>query len=183
MEFVADLYPDSGLLPSDPVGRAKARFFVDVVNTKFANPYVAYLHGEGTTMASLLPGLEAIQALLPADQSLALGGDFTIADAAVAPFLLHMAAVLKVRDTEGVGATLRSERFARLAKYVQTLKEHPSVKSAWDEVCPPFLLLGRAIANISLLDIHHGVFGQSPGLALVEELGEGGTPYVVVSTN
>jgi glutathione S-transferase len=141
MEFVADLYPDSGLLPSDPVGRAQARFFVDVVNTKFADPYVAYVHGESSTLASIFPGLEAIQALLPADQPLALGGNFTVADAAVAPFLLHMEAVLKIRDTEEVSAALRSEKFARLAKYLQTLKEHPSVKSAWDEVCPPFILL------------------------------------------
>jgi hypothetical protein len=173
MEFVADLYPDSGLLPSDPVGRAKARFFVDVVNTQFAKPYVAHLHGEGPTMASVLPGLEAIQALLPADRPLALGSAFTMADAAVAPFLLHLEAVLKVRDTEEVGAALRSEKFARLAKYRETLREHPSVQSAWDKVCPPFLLLGRTIANIHLLGIHSAVCGQSSGLALVEGLGEG----------
>src|ERR1700761_1379909 len=29
LEFIADLYPDSGLLPKDPVERARVRFFID----------------------------------------------------------------------------------------------------------------------------------------------------------
>jgi glutathione S-transferase len=131
---VADLYPDSGLLPADPVGRAKARFFIDIVNTKFAYPYVGHLHGDGTPLVAILPGLQAIQAMLPADKTFALGDELTAADASVAPFLLHLPAFLNARDTEGVGAALHSEKLARLSKYYQALKEHPSVISTYDEV-------------------------------------------------
>ncbi|KAH9061761.1 hypothetical protein EDB83DRAFT_876708 [Lactarius deliciosus] len=46
LEFVADLYPDSGLLPNDPVECACVRFFIDTVSTKvfpplFASPTMA----------------------------------------------------------------------------------------------------------------------------------------------
>jgi glutathione S-transferase len=134
MEFVADLYPDSGLLPSDPVGRAKARFFVDVVNTKLGQVYVKHFYtGGASPLAAVIPGLVAVEALLPTDKVFAVGDNFTIADAAVVPFLLHLGVYISLRDEEGVGAALRSEKLTRLSKYIQALKEHPSVKSSWDE--------------------------------------------------
>jgi glutathione S-transferase len=134
MEFVADLYPHSGLLPSDPVERAKARFFVDVVNTKVGQVYVKHFYtGGASPLAAVIPGLEAVEALLPTDKVFALGDHFTMADAAVAPFLLHLRVYISLRDEEGVGAALRSEKLARVSKYTQALKEHPSVKSSWGE--------------------------------------------------
>jgi len=46
LEFVADLYPGSGLLPKDPVQRARVpvRFFIDAVANKFFPPYVAFFY-------------------------------------------------------------------------------------------------------------------------------------------
>ena len=38
LEFIADLYPDSGLLPKDPVERARVRFFIDALSTKVFPP-------------------------------------------------------------------------------------------------------------------------------------------------
>jgi glutathione S-transferase len=134
MEFVADLYPHSGLLPSDPVERAKARFFVDVVNTKVGQVYVKHFYtGGASPLAAVIPGLEAVEALLPTDKVFAVGDNFTVADAAVAPFLLQLGVYISLHDEEGVGAALRSEKLTRVSKYTQALKEHPSVKSSWDE--------------------------------------------------
>ncbi|KAG2738771.1 hypothetical protein P692DRAFT_201904348 [Suillus brevipes Sb2] len=36
VEFIGDLYPSSNIVPADPVLRAKARFFIEIVSTKFS---------------------------------------------------------------------------------------------------------------------------------------------------
>ncbi|KIJ15127.1 hypothetical protein PAXINDRAFT_99658 [Paxillus involutus ATCC 200175] len=36
VQFVADLYPQANLFPQDPVLRAKTRFFIEVVSSKFS---------------------------------------------------------------------------------------------------------------------------------------------------
>jgi glutathione S-transferase len=84
VEFVADLYPQSGLLPSDPVVRAQARFFVDAVSTKLIPAYMAWLR-KGESYENFLKGVEAIQALLPQDAPFAVGEAFTVADIAILP--------------------------------------------------------------------------------------------------
>ena len=43
LDFVADLFPDSHLLPKDPVQRARARFFIDTVSTKFVPAWIGLL--------------------------------------------------------------------------------------------------------------------------------------------
>ncbi len=43
LEFIADLYPESNLLPKDPVLRAKARFFIDAFSTKVSPFYMGFV--------------------------------------------------------------------------------------------------------------------------------------------
>jgi glutathione S-transferase len=131
VEFVADLFPNSGILPTDPVQRAQARFFVDQVNNKFSNKYAAHVV-QGAPAADLIAGAEAIQALLPADKKFALGDDFTVADIAIAPFLLRAEIVFGFKDPENVLSTFQSEKLARFWKYYQDLKAHPHVQSTFD---------------------------------------------------
>ena len=46
LEFIADLYPDSGLLPKDPVDRVPARFFIDAFTTKvFPHAGALFVYG------------------------------------------------------------------------------------------------------------------------------------------
>ena len=98
LEFLADLFPEAHLLPSDPVLRAKARLFINIFETKVFKPSEAFFlfYTEGSDSAKeLLEGLDALQAALP-PSGLAVGAQqWTNADSAVAPFLIRMDMMLK----------------------------------------------------------------------------------------
>ncbi|KAJ6582522.1 glutathione S-transferase [Mycena vulgaris] len=138
VEFVADLYPASALLPTDPVLRAQARFFIDVVSTKFGPAFMGLARGE--SFAGLWDALEALQSLLPADKPFAVGNQFTAADIALAPFLARMEVALKndigvFKAGEGTQAAeyfFSGGRFARLVKYFDAIKARESFKTTFD---------------------------------------------------
>lgn len=146
-EFVADLAPNSGLLPSDPVGRAHARFFIDTVSTKFVPGYVSFVM-RGESPDTLLAGFQAVQDLLPKEGGFALGGSqFTIADAALLPFLgraelLLRTGVGKYQATEGkkiYKQLFEDQEFARLQKYFKDATQRESWKTFYtvsDFFCP-----------------------------------------------
>ena len=154
LEFVTDLYPNSTLLPKDPVLRAKARFFIDAVSTKFLPAYIAVIL-RGEPIDELLQAIEALQDLLPTENKgrLAIGDDFTIADASVAPFLAPMEVALKndygaYAQGEGTKAyqLLQSDpKYARFRKYFSDLKARDSLKSTLDEVCCDEIPVSRAL--------------------------------------
>ena len=139
-EFVADLHPTSPLLPKDPVVRAKARFFIDAISNKFSPGWAAFLI-RGEKAEQLFKGLEAIQLLLPDNYTYAVSDDFTIADAAIAPFLARLEVALKndigaYKEGEGKKAweVYHSDRFAILRKYFEIIKARPSFQATFDEV-------------------------------------------------
>ncbi|KAJ6570997.1 glutathione S-transferase [Mycena vulgaris] len=139
VEFVADLHPASALLPKDPVLRAQARFFIDVVSTKFIPAYVsAVLRGQ--SFDAVWDALEALQSLLPADKPFVVGDEFTAADIAIAPFLARMEVVLKndigaYKAGEGTKAAeyfFAGGRFARLLQYFAAIKARESFKTTFN---------------------------------------------------
>jgi glutathione S-transferase len=143
VEFISDLFPRAGIFPSDPVQRARARFFIDQADTKFAGAYVSHF-AKGGPASDLLVAAEAIQALLPVDQPFALGAHFTAADIAIVPFLLRVGVALGLRgDPEDVWAKLQGAKYARFWQYYQDLKAHPSVTGTYDEVWPSTLPITR----------------------------------------
>ncbi|KAH8983736.1 hypothetical protein EDB92DRAFT_2071361, partial [Lactarius akahatsu] len=83
LEFVADLYPDSGLLPNDPIERAHVRVFIDAV---FIDAVSTKVFPRGESPDAFIAAVAELQLLPPAAQ-FAIGDHFTIADAALAPFL------------------------------------------------------------------------------------------------
>ena len=88
LEFIADLYPDSGLLPKDPVDRARVRFFIDVFTAKvFPHAGALFVHREGPPDAFVAAVAEIQERLQPAAQ---FGDHFTIADAAT---MIHTALI------------------------------------------------------------------------------------------
>ncbi|KAG7097926.1 hypothetical protein E1B28_005236 [Marasmius oreades] len=89
LEFVADLFPQSRILSSDPVERAKTRFFIDFFSTRVAPPHVAALL-RGESFEPLIRGLLGFQELLSKEGMYAMGDQFSIADIAVAPFILRL---------------------------------------------------------------------------------------------
>jgi glutathione S-transferase len=92
LEFLADLYPDSGLLPKDPVLRAKVRFFVDATTKHVENPLYDFVRGQGS-YEDVLKGFEFFQGLLEEAEDFAVGDCYTIADACISPHLARLKTV------------------------------------------------------------------------------------------
>ncbi|KAG2133279.1 glutathione S-transferase C-terminal-like protein [Suillus clintonianus] len=141
VEFIGDLYPSSGIVPADPVLRAKARFFIEVVSTKFSPNFMKFATGNPeATHAVLLSSVEAIQDLIPEGAKYAVGDQYTIADIAFTPFWAR----LSVLAQKGIGAYKDEERksflkgledpkYAKFNGYVQRLLERQSFKSTFHE--------------------------------------------------
>ena len=139
LEFAADLYPDSGLLPRDPVERARVRFFIDAVNKLFA-PFAAFfIRGEAPD--DFIAAFAEVQELLQ-PTGFAVGDHFTIADAALAPFLGRWELQLRHgvgKFAEGTGPRVhavlfQSERFSRLQTYLANIASRQSFKNSFDPV-------------------------------------------------
>jgi hypothetical protein len=114
----------------DAAGCARARFFIDVVNEKYAKLQVAHYRRQDLTLTRLSPGVEAIQTLLPSDKLFALDSDLSAADASIAPWLLS----LGVLDTSASAPLLGATIVLGCGTVYQDVKEHPSVKSTYDAV-------------------------------------------------
>ncbi|CAE6432346.1 unnamed protein product [Rhizoctonia solani] len=143
LEFIADLYPDSGLLSANPVERAHARFIIDVFHTKVFDAFYGIIWGGGSP-DTLYDGLMAFQDQLQAHLKSGpfLGGDkINIADAAVAPFLAR----IRTHFHNGVGIwedgqgkkiyaeIFENERFGTLQKYTEALLSRDTVKNSFPE--------------------------------------------------
>ncbi|TFY69786.1 hypothetical protein EVG20_g3006 [Dentipellis fragilis] len=140
LQFVADLYPNANLNPKSPVDRARARFFIDHVSTKLLPSFYGYvLHGGSSDVP--LQGLKALQALLPPGGGFAVGPEFSIADAVVAPFLGRIELYLRTdigKFPAGEGPKLYKQvfegvEFARLQQYWQDISARASFKATYDE--------------------------------------------------
>lgn len=135
LEFVADLKPDSHLLPKDPVERAKVRFFIDAVGTKFSTPYFAIFF-RNESGAPVLAALETIQDLL-SPAGFAVGAEPTIADFALLPFLARGEIAAKENLVGGAVELfkgLQEPKFEKLWTWFNKLKARPSFKETFDEV-------------------------------------------------
>lgn len=138
LEFLADLYPEAGLLPADPVLRAKARLFASDVDAHVFEGFKAFFFMREPA-SKLLDALDRFQQQLPA-RGFAVGDKWTLADMAAAPFLVrtyllleHDLGVYPAGEGPKTLALLRGERFARLNQYLADLRAQPSFKATWDE--------------------------------------------------
>ncbi|KAF9027246.1 hypothetical protein BDZ89DRAFT_1134344 [Hymenopellis radicata] len=93
VEFIADLFPASPLLPSSPVERAE-RFS----HFQQVKPGIHGVHHGRRTERILFAGFVALQNLLVQNggKNFAVNDDFTIADAAVLPFFARLETVLQM---------------------------------------------------------------------------------------
>lgn len=143
LEFVADV--SGKLLPKDPVQRARVRFFVDAISNSVV-PLFYSIAVRGESPENVYKGLEIIQGLLPAE-GFAVGPEFTIADASIAPFLARLELALKndlgaYEEGEGVKvfeALQTDSKFSRYRQYLADLKARDSFKKTFDEVCYTFV--------------------------------------------
>ncbi|KAH7925070.1 hypothetical protein BV22DRAFT_1195477 [Leucogyrophana mollusca] len=139
LQFIADIYPESGLLPENPILRARVRFFIDSVTTKLTYPYLDFLSGL-KTYASLLEGIDAIQELLPAAGEYAVGNTYTIADATIVPVAAWLMLTCQTEvgkfapgEARKLGEELHGLRYARFLEYTRMMLERPSTKAVFDE--------------------------------------------------
>lgn len=140
LEFVADLYPESSLLPKDPVERARVRFFIDAVSNKLLAPHIAFSF-RGEAPDNFIEAVAEIQELL-SPSGFAVGDHFTIADAALAPFVGRWDLLLRNdvgKYAEGAGPRVhevlfQNERFVRLQKYFANISSRPSFQNSFDAV-------------------------------------------------
>ena len=139
IEFLGDLFPDSGIMPKDPSERAKIRAFVALSEDTFVRRfYDAFYRGESAL--PLLDALEQLQARLPVEGF--AGGRWSMAEMALAPFIVW-AWMMWERDIgkypEGQGKqiveTLRRDlEYERIVSYVEDIKAYPTFSATWDEV-------------------------------------------------
>ncbi|KAI9567981.1 glutathione S-transferase C-terminal-like protein [Boletus coccyginus] len=138
IEFVADLFPEANLMPVDPVLRARARLFIEVVSSKFLPAFQKFL-GRGEGYEDLLTAAEAIRNILPASGSYAVDDHYTIADIAITPFLAR----LKVACTNEIGQfpigqgseflkVLSGEKYAKFYAYFGRLLDRESFRATFD---------------------------------------------------
>ncbi|KAG1717458.1 thioredoxin-like protein [Suillus lakei] len=139
LEFLADVYPDSGLLPKDPVLRAKVRFFVNAATKHLEEPCYAFVQWR-EPYDNALKGIEFIQGLLEEDGDFAVGDHYTIADASISPLLARLKIVIEtdigkfpVGMGYKLGEELKGPKYAKFMKYVQRILERPSLKKTHDE--------------------------------------------------
>lgn len=162
VEFVNDLSANA-LLPKDPILRAKARFFIETVANKIIPAYFD-VHLRGESPETVVSALQVLQDLLPAEGYAV--GEWSIADAAVIPFIARAEVGLK-NDLgaydEGTGkkawdTIATSPKFERFRKWFADVKSRKSFQETFDEVST--LLL----EDLILLRLHTD--GVSPGVHL-----------------
>ena len=138
-EFLADIFPNAGLLPTDPALRAKARLFTQYTDTKLVPAFAGFIFGLGVPVEGLLGVMEGLQRMLPAE-GFAVGA-WSIADAAVMPILMRLGQILdsnpptiKEDAANQAREALASPQFARIRKYIADNVARPSMAKTWDKV-------------------------------------------------
>ncbi|KAI0707577.1 hypothetical protein C8T65DRAFT_740355 [Cerioporus squamosus] len=156
LEFVADIFPESGLHPADPIVRARARMINNYFDTRiFPLFWDFFFEGKPEARSTLLEVVETVQGLLP-ETGLAVGA-WSIADVAVAPFLVRIPMLLEhnigkqsAEDGKKTMIAPHEPRFARIMKYIEDAKAWPSFTATFDEadavaLCKAFPLFQREI--------------------------------------
>ncbi|TFK63629.1 glutathione S-transferase [Pluteus cervinus] len=137
LEFIADI-SGGALLPKDPVLRARVRLFIDVVSNKITPAVIGFAF-QGKPVDDLWTAIEAIQPLILGKY--AVGDEFTIADAALIPFIARGKIVLKYdigKFEVGVGLKayeiLQTDpRFEKFRRYIADVEARDSFKNTFDE--------------------------------------------------
>ncbi|KAG0699206.1 hypothetical protein DFH29DRAFT_1015561 [Suillus ampliporus] len=139
LEFVADLYPDSGLMPKDPVQRANVHHFIDVTAKHIDDPFYAFLQGR-ELYDDVLKGIEFVQGLLKEAGYFAGWRSLHHCRCGISPYLARLKIVAEtdlgnfpVGMGYKLGEELKGPKFAKFMKYVERMLERPSLKQIHDE--------------------------------------------------
>ncbi|KAI8813913.1 glutathione S-transferase [Cladochytrium replicatum] len=103
VELVAELFPESNLLPKDPISRAKVRWFIQYFADKASATWVKLVFAsseqiDNAGVEAFVDGLKKVDAVLREQSNegpFFLGTEFSLADLASATFALHFNAAAK----------------------------------------------------------------------------------------
>ncbi|KAM0788690.1 hypothetical protein ACM66B_002787 [Microbotryomycetes sp. NB124-2] len=136
MELVSDLYPGK-LLPSDPVKRAEARYFVERFNQVVSTPYYSLiLRGDQQAAKCILIGIKEVQGLLERNSgAFALGDEVTLADIGVWPFVARIFATGKAGMLVGdvYEKLTNGDEYKTFRAYASALAARPAHEATFDE--------------------------------------------------
>ncbi|KAH7912765.1 glutathione S-transferase C-terminal-like protein [Hygrophoropsis aurantiaca] len=139
LEFIADIYPEASLLPSDPVLRARARFLVDAAATKFFPVVFGFLNGIESHQ-TVLNIIDAIQALLPDSEEFAVGNTYTLADITIIPIIAQLRLVyenevgkVSAEERNNLREALFEEKYMKYMRYACAMLERPNTRKVIDE--------------------------------------------------
>ncbi|KAG2228152.1 hypothetical protein INT45_009198 [Circinella minor] len=137
IELANDLKPEAGLLPSDPVTRAQIRFVIEYFSSKVTSAWYSFLRDfKKENLKNYLDALDAaytrINDLLLEQASTGpyfLGSQFSLADVAIAPFLIRQEASRKelFKDAQIEAFT----KYPRVKEWVEGITSRPSVKDSY----------------------------------------------------
>ncbi|OBZ85149.1 Glutathione S-transferase omega-1 [Choanephora cucurbitarum] len=136
LEYLNECYPEKNLMPKDPLKRAKIRLAIDHFFNKVALPYFMFCtnsKGENTlaiykeTMEKAFVEFDTILKKQSPTGPYYLGKDFSMADVAIAPFLIRIYATNK-----HLGHTINAvKRSSRLGEFIEGNISRPSVQETW----------------------------------------------------
>jgi len=133
-ELIADLFPDSGLLPKDPIARAYQRLLVDRFMVLIQPSFTAIATAKAGASDELLKNLRTFLPYLEKNAPFAAGSKtFTLAEALTAPFLarLYLAGSNGLIDSKVWKSITTSSEFEAFNSWASLTIEHPSVKSVF----------------------------------------------------
>ncbi|TFK96790.1 hypothetical protein BDV98DRAFT_536238 [Pterulicium gracile] len=141
LEFVADLFPESNLMPKDPVQRAKVKLFMHTAATSYIPQYLSFLMRDGP-LDEVLFGLQMLQEQLPIEGrgEWLLGDQLSIGDIAVAPFLPRMelafgndlGAYAPGEGTEAFNYLRNDPGMKRYRQYVDAINANEGFQKSFD---------------------------------------------------
>ncbi|KAI8357277.1 glutathione S-transferase [Blakeslea trispora] len=138
IEYINDRYPEKNLLPKDPLKRAQIRFAIEYFASKISPEFYKFVMNMKAEDAranyekNINQGLVRFEELLKQQSPTGpyfLGEEFSLADVAIAPFVMRIHALNTVfLDGLKLEAVTSSPRLTEFVKGVLT---RPSVKDTW----------------------------------------------------
>ncbi|KAG0348742.1 hypothetical protein BG004_004318 [Podila humilis] len=160
-EYLADLHPELGLLPTDPFQRAQVRYLIHHYGTHVQPVHhrATYTSNAEETVqhrAKLLVELEKFEALLnkavirPGEEGpYFLGNKFTLADVAIAPFLVRWFLIDTYHRVPGAPDFLEEKevrsKVPRFLAWKEALLARESVKATTPDLAKMIELLKKFI--------------------------------------
>ncbi|KAI8812809.1 glutathione S-transferase [Cladochytrium replicatum] len=139
VELIADLYPESNLLPTDPIARAQVRWFIQYFTDKVNAAWFKLLGGvndeapKAAAAEGFNEGLKKIDAVLreqSAEGPYFLGSQFSLADVAAVPFIQRFSAVAG----PVLGVRINTDGLDRYNAWVKAISARESVvKTYWGD--------------------------------------------------